>query len=128
MKVPTVTNFFFVFDLTVGGLMLGYLGAIANATFAIMLLIDLVFNVDGFKHEVFNITRSIKVMSPGTYTGKYGIESWLARSMVKNLFYYSFCASGYCGDWHFGDVLLDFCFVFARCQRSKNLNLFLLKN
>lgn len=65
MKVPTVNKFLCVFDLKVGGLMLGYLGAIANVTFILLLLKDLLFNIDRFKHNVLALTEGAENMSPG---------------------------------------------------------------
>lgn len=65
MKVPTVDRFLCVFDLTLGGLMLGYLGAISNATFAALLLFDLMFDTEKFKNEVLGIAESSESLSPG---------------------------------------------------------------
>lgn len=64
MKVPTVNKFLCVFDLTLGGLMLGYLGAISNATYALLLLIDLIFDAEKLKGEVFKIAKNAENLSP----------------------------------------------------------------
>lgn len=64
MKIPTVSKFFCVFDLNLGGLMLGYLGALSNATFAILLLVDLVFDGQKFKREVFTVAKEAESFSP----------------------------------------------------------------
>lgn len=57
MKVPKVEKFFGIFDLRVGALMLGYLGTISNATYALLLLIDLLFDPEHFRFEILNKTR-----------------------------------------------------------------------
>lgn len=44
--------------------MLGYLGALSNATFAILLLIDLVFDAQKFKREVFKVAEEAESLSP----------------------------------------------------------------
>lgn len=45
--------------------MLGYLGAISNGTFALFLLIDLIFDGDGLNHKIFHISRKAENLSPG---------------------------------------------------------------
>lgn len=65
MKAPTVSKFFCVFDLNLGGLMLGCLGAISNGTFAAILLLNLVFNAARLKHKVFGIAKEFEDISPG---------------------------------------------------------------
>lgn len=52
MKVPTIEKFLCVFDLRLGALMLGYLGTISNATYALLLLIDLTFDPEELKEAV----------------------------------------------------------------------------
>ena len=66
MKVPTVSKFCYVFDLNVGGLMLGYLGAISTTTFTVLLIKDLIFDMEKFKHEVFGLAEDLENMSPPT--------------------------------------------------------------
>lgn len=65
MKVPTVDKFLCVFDLRLGALMLGYFGTISNATYALLLLIELCFEPEEFKHEIFKAARKLD-LSPGT--------------------------------------------------------------
>jgi hypothetical protein len=55
MKVPTVNKFLCFFDLTTGGLVLGYLGAVVNAALALLLIYDLFHDVKQFKLELMEI-------------------------------------------------------------------------
>lgn len=64
MKFPTVSKFLCVFDLNLGGLMLGYFGAISNATLVMLLLVDLVFDLQNFKREVFIVAKEAENLSP----------------------------------------------------------------
>lgn len=65
MKIPTVSKFLGVFELNQGALMLGYLGAISNGTFALLLIIDLFFDGENFKHKIFKNSRKIENFAPG---------------------------------------------------------------
>lgn len=51
MKVPTVDKFCCVFDLSLGGLILGYLGVISNASYVILLMFDLLFDTETLKQQ-----------------------------------------------------------------------------
>jgi hypothetical protein len=65
MKVPTVEKFFCVFDLNLGGLIIGWFGAISNASLALLLVIDYLFYEDKFEEDAKEITGSAKKLSPG---------------------------------------------------------------
>lgn len=67
MKIPTVSRFCYVLDLNVGGLMLGYLGMISNGTYAVLLLIDLIFKPEQFKREVIMLEEDAESQSPAAY-------------------------------------------------------------
>lgn len=53
MKVPTVDRFLCYFDLTTGGLILGYIGAIINAALVLVILKDLLIDYREFKRVIF---------------------------------------------------------------------------
>lgn len=65
MKVPTVERFLCVFDLNLGGLMLGYLGAISNATLTLLLIKNLLFDENKFNKEATDISRHNEKLSSG---------------------------------------------------------------
>ena len=60
MKVPTVSKFLGCFDLTTGGLFLGYVGAVTNAGCALALLYELVADTDEFEEEVFEFAEEVE--------------------------------------------------------------------
>ncbi|XP_070509046.1 uncharacterized protein [Chironomus tepperi] len=60
MKVPTVSKFLWYFDLTTGGLFLGYVGAVAHASCALALLYELVADTDEFTEEVVEFAEEIE--------------------------------------------------------------------
>jgi len=60
MKVPTVSKFLWCFDLTTGGLFLGYVGAVTNAGCALALLYELVADTDEFEEEVIEFAEEIE--------------------------------------------------------------------
>ncbi|CAG9810577.1 unnamed protein product [Chironomus riparius] len=60
MKVPTVSKFLWCFDLTTGGLFLGYVGAVTNAGCALALLYELVADTDEFEEEVFEFAEEVE--------------------------------------------------------------------
>lgn len=84
MKVPTVTKFLGVFDLNQGALMLGYLGAISNGTFALLLLIDLVFGGENLKQKIFSITRKAENLSPGVKLIDSDPTLFIQQEMSRN--------------------------------------------
>lgn len=47
--------------------MLGYLGMITNGTYAVLLLIDLVFKPEQFKREVIVLEEDAESQSPAAY-------------------------------------------------------------
>lgn len=53
MKVPTVDRFLCYFDLTTGGLVLGYFGALINAFLMLVILKDLLVDYQEFKRDIF---------------------------------------------------------------------------
>lgn len=60
MKVPTVNKFCGLFDLTTGGLFLGYVGAVTNAGCALALFYELVADTDEFEEEVYLVTNDVQ--------------------------------------------------------------------
>ncbi|KAG5667043.1 hypothetical protein PVAND_015044 [Polypedilum vanderplanki] len=64
MKFPTVNRFLLFFDLTTGGLILGYIGAITNAAFLLILLFDLVTDIQKFKNDVLQFAVGVEKLSP----------------------------------------------------------------
>lgn len=69
MKVPTVDRFLCYFDLTTGGLVLGYFGAIMNAVLVLVILKDLFVDYREFKRDIF---RSIS--NKGESIAEDGVE------------------------------------------------------
>lgn len=64
MKLPTVEKFLFCFDLKTGGLALGYLYAGTTGIGAVKLLIDLIFDAEQMKDEMFSDEKSLEHMLP----------------------------------------------------------------
>lgn len=57
MKIPTVNKFLGCVDLFQGALFLGYVSAICNGLYAVLLLVDIAFDADGLKHEMLSTSR-----------------------------------------------------------------------
>lgn len=57
MKIPTVNKFLGCVELFQGALFLGYVSAICNGLYAVLLLVDIAFDADGLKHEMLSISR-----------------------------------------------------------------------
>lgn len=86
MKIPTINKFLCFFDLTTGGLVLGYIGAVSNAAYALILLLDLVSDIEKFKDDVSEFVEDVEELSPiyvvddefeNSHTAeKYEIPTW----------------------------------------------------
>lgn len=64
MKIPTVNKFLFCFDLKYGCLVLGYFAAFVTGVGAVELLIDLIFDTEKLKGELFSKAKQIEELSP----------------------------------------------------------------
>jgi hypothetical protein len=60
-----VQKFFGIFDLNLGGIILGYFGFISNASLAILLIMDLLFDKEKSKSEAKEITENVQNFTPG---------------------------------------------------------------
>lgn len=61
MKVPTVDKFCCYFDLTTGGLVLGFAGAIVNAILVIFLFYELFVFYGGINFKIFEFIFYVEV-------------------------------------------------------------------
>jgi hypothetical protein len=85
MKFPTIKKFLFVFDLNLGGLVLGYFGAISNATLALLLIIDLILYGDKFEDEAEKIAKNTEDLSPDLEMIDKVVHPTLTAMSVKHL-------------------------------------------
>lgn len=93
IKIPTVTNFCCFFELSTGGLILGWIDVVIYGLTLLILIVNMLFGMKFFKLEdlnQFSIFGEIKIKN---YFEKYFELSFTQVSLSTQLFSWCFCSS-----------------------------------